>query len=440
MFLVYGLQKSGFSIIKLLLKKNINFRIWDDDKNIRNNLKNKFDNHLFFNKRNDNLTDFEKIFVSPGISLRQKKFNIKNKANKLNRDLNLYLSNLVDQKVIAITGTNGKSTTTKLIGDILKKNKIKTFVGGNIGEPLCNSLIANKKFDFHVIELSSFQLETVKKMDTKISIITNLANDHLDRYKNISDYINQKKNVISQNGINLISLDDKYSRKIFLEKNIKNKISFSLQDKNANFFINENYILDNFFKKNQKLYLKNISRDLEGKFNNENILISYICNKLLKLPEYNFKNVIKNFKGLPFRSNIIFENKNLKIINNSKSTNIASTINSIENYEKIYLIMGGIAKENNFEILTNYNSRIKFVYLFGHSSLLIERKLKKLLKVKRFNNLKSLVKQLFIDIKKINVKSNILFAPACTSYDQYNNFEERGKDFNSLIKENLIYL
>ncbi len=327
-----------------------------------------------------------------------------------------------------------------MIGDILKTNNIKTFVGGNIGDPLCNSLISKKKFDYHVIELSSFQLETIRNFDTKISIITNLSSDHLDRYKNINDYINQKKNIISKKGINLISIDDKYSRKIFLQKKIKNKISFSIFDKSANVYMGDNLILDNYFKKNKKFYLKNISKSFEGKANNQNILIAYICNKLLKLPEKNFTKVVKNFKNLPYRASVIFENKKLKIINNSKSTNINSTINSINDYNNIYLILGGISKEIHFEILSDYKEKINCVYVFGKSALFIEKKISKSLNVKRFKNLKLLIKQVFEDIKNDNFKSNILFAPACTSYDQYKNFEDRGNDFNKLVHLSLSNL
>ena len=209
----------------------------------------------------------------------------------------------------------------------------------------------------------------------------------MDRYKNISDYIKQKKNIFTKEGINIISIDDIYSKKIFLNLKNNNKISFSTLDKSADFYIGNNIILDNYFSKNKIIYINDISQDLKEHFNNQNILIAYICNKILKLPINNFLNVVKNFKGLPFRSNLIFDNKKLKVINNSKSTNINSTVNSIINYKKIYLILGGIAKEKNFEIFCKYKDKIETIYTFGKSSLIIEKKLKKTFNTKRFKNL-----------------------------------------------------
>ena len=185
MILVYGLKKSGISITKLFKKKKIDFKIWDDSSEVRKNLKkNHYIKNLFIDSVSKNLNNYDEIFVSPGISLSDKKFKYK---SNLKRDLNLYLSHIKKEKIIAITGTNGKSTTTKLIGDLLIENKIKTFIGGNIGKPLCDSLISKKNYDYHVVELSSFQLETVKDINTKISIITNLSQDHLDRYITVSN-------------------------------------------------------------------------------------------------------------------------------------------------------------------------------------------------------------------------------------------------------------
>jgi len=141
------------------------------------------------------------------------------------------------------------------------------------------------------------------------------------------------------------------------------------------------------------------------------------------------------FKGLPFRSNIIFRSKKLIIINNSKATNITSTINSLESKKNVYLIMGGIAKEINFKILHKFNNKIKKLYLYGYSSSLIYNQVNKLINSKTFINLKNVVDEIHKDVKNLNEQPTILFAPACTSYDQYNSFEERGMHFNQLIKE-----
>ena len=226
MYLIYGIQKSGLSIVNYFENKKIKFKMWDDNPIVRKAIKKNYNKDYFFNIKKDNLNDFEKIFVSPGISLRQKKFKRKNISKKVNRDLNLYISNLTNQKIVAITGTNGKSTTTKLIGDILKKNNIKTFVGGNIGESLCNAFLLKKKYKVHVIELSSFQLETVKSLDSRISVITNLSGDHLDRYKGISDYVNQKKILLLKMELICYQLMIFIQERYLIKKKLKIKLVF----------------------------------------------------------------------------------------------------------------------------------------------------------------------------------------------------------------------
>ena len=142
---VYGLSKSGLSVIKLLKIQNKNFDCWDDNKKTRYLLKKKFRNLSLISINKTNLKNYNNIYVTPGISINNKKFS-KVEKSKIKRDLNLYYENITTEKIIAITGTNGKSTTTKLIGDILKKSSKKVFVGGNIGEPLCNSILQKNYF------------------------------------------------------------------------------------------------------------------------------------------------------------------------------------------------------------------------------------------------------------------------------------------------------
>ena len=125
------------------------------------------------------------------------------------------------------------------------------------------------------------------------------------------------------------------------------------------------------------------------------------------------------------------------IVNNSKSTNLNSTITLLDNYEKVYLILGGIAKEKNFDILNKYKSKIICSYIYGKSASLIQNKIKNKINTKKFKFLKNVIKELSNDLKFVKIKSIILFTPACSSYDQFKNFEERGNLFNNYIKKEL---
>ena len=435
---VYGLNKSGLSVIKLLYNQKKNFDCWDDNKTIRQ-LANKNITKLNFKKINHKkIKQYKNIYLTPGISLNDKRFiNISN--SKIKRDLDLYYESVSDEKIIAITGTNGKSTTTKLIGDILRKKYKKTFVGGNLGEPLCNSIKKKFKYTHHVIELSSFQLETIKVFNPNISVILNLSKDHLDRYKNIKNYILAKKNILNNGGknINLISIDDVYSNRIFLDKKIKNKISFSIKKITADICYNKDCIVDNYFHKNKKIKLLNISLDLNNSYNLQNILVSYIVCKYFKIPIKYFNESIKNFKGLPYRSLTIHNSKSKLIINNSKATNISSSLSTLENKKNIYLILGGVAKEDGFSKFNKFRNKIDQIYIYGKSRYKIKNQinLSKISIIKK--NLQEVINKLWNDISDKNHKVTIVFAPACASFDQFENFEKRGAYFNQLILNKL---
>jgi len=383
---VYGISKSGLAVIKLLKKQDKNFECWDDNKKTRYLLKKKFKNLNLIPINKINLKNYNNIYVTPGISINDKKFS-KAEKSKLKRDLNLYYENITTEKIIAITGTNGKSTTTKLIGDILKKSSKKVFVGGNIGEPLCNSILQKKLFFYHVLELSSYQLETIKNFEPKISIILNLAQDHLDRYKNFEQYVEAKKNIlnINSNNINLISIDDKFSKKIFNDININNKISFSLQ---------------------------NISLDLSQTYNIQNMLAAYAVCKYLRIP-------------------IKFFNESIK---NSKALNVASALFTLENKKNIFLLLGGIAKKGDeFEKFIKYKHDIKKIYIYGKSRLLIKKQMKLNSISEVYENLEGAFNNLWKHLERFDGKATIIFAPACASFDQFENFEKRGDFFNKLV-------
>ncbi len=432
---VYGLSKSGLSVIKLLTLQKKPFHCWDDNKRIRDSLKKKFSKLNFKQINNINLKKYNNIYLTPGLSIFDEKV-AKVSKSRIKRDLNLYYQNLKNEKVIAITGTNGKSTTTKLIGDIIKRKSKNTFVGGNIGDALCNSILHKSRFLYHVIELSSFQLETIKNFEPKISILLNLSKDHLDRHKNFKDYINAKKNIVNSKNknINLISIDDKYCKKIFSDKKIKNKISFSLNNNSADIYYNNGFIVDKYFYKYKSFKLANISSDLSNNYNIQNILAAYIVSKYLKIPEKYFEESIKKYRGLPYRSSIIFNSKSKIIINNSKATNVSSALLTLDNKKNIFLILGGIAKkEDEFYNFNKYKDNIIKLYIYGKSRNLIKRQigLHKISKV--LTSLDYVVNNLWKDLSKFDCKATIIFAPACASFDQFENFEKRGNYFNKLI-------
>ena len=254
----------------------------------------------------------------------------------------------------------------------------------------------------------------------------------------MQNYVNQKKKILSKNNhsFNIISIDDKYCRNLIKNNKIKNKILFSTINSKADIFINKNYIYDNYFSKKNKILIGKISKDLGNNFNLQNIMVAYICCKIFNIPNKIFKHGLKNFKGLPYRSQIIYQDKKVRIINDSKATNIDATLNILNSLKKenVYLIVGGRAKDKNFNNLCKYKKLIKKLYIYGESSKLIYNQVKDNINSKIYSNLKKIISTVYKDTLNSKVKLTILLAPACTSFDQYSNFEERGLHFNKLVK------
>ena len=248
---IYGLNKSGLSLVTYLKSINEEYFCWDDDETIREKLiKTNFKTN-FIKPNHLDVKLVDEAFITPGISLKDKKIDILKKNNiKLFRDLEFYSRLINCEKIIAVTGTNGKSTTTKLIGDILQLCKIKNFVGGNIGLPLIE--FKNLKINelYHIIELSSFQLESAPSFSPFISILLNISPDHLDRYDNYAEYICQKEKIISSN---------------------------------------------------------------QNSFNIQNIFAAYAVVKILKLDTNKFVECVSHFVGLPHRMEEIINNKEMCI-------------------------------------------------------------------------------------------------------------------------------
>ena len=415
--LIYGLGKSGISSYKFL-KNKAKVYLFDDDP--KKKFKNKTKQWISdINKISKN--KFDIIIISPGIDIlncKLSKFLRKNKS-KIFTDLDVFYS-FNKNKSITITGTNGKSTTAKILNNILLDQNYDCRLIGNIGNPALSEKKITKNTVF-VIEASSYQLDYSQLFTTKYSVILNISSDHIERHRNLKNYINAKFKLLNS------------------------------QSRDSMAFVKKNDLLINKKLKSKKYYPKIIRVDLKK----ANKIIKQLKNKyflssgnlenlsfVLKISEtlnLNIKKIIKTlnrFKGLKYRQQIIYENKNLTIINDSKSTSFASSENLLKNLKNVYWILGGIPKKGDKLNLSKIHCKNFKTFVFGNYYKEFKKNIRNKIPINHLKYLKDILKEIFSDLKNEKLKKNIiLFSPAGASFDSFKNFEDRGNYFNHLIKE-----
>lgn len=415
--LIYGFGKSGRACFKYL-RKNNKIEIYDDKKSsIPKNLKKNS-----INKTKLTSVNFDRIVVSPGIDINKctlKKYLSKNKS-KIISELDIFYLNNIKNKKITITGTNGKSTTSKLLHDVLKKNGKDVRLVGNIGNPLLSEKNIKPQTIF-VIEASSYQIEYSKYFKTDFAIILNISPNHLERHRTFKNYIKSKSRLIKSQKKNSFAFIEKNNN--FLKEELKkNKINSKI--------IKVNLKISNKIKKKIK------NPYFENKNNLNNLKFVLEISKKLKLKNQKIFKVVNSFKELNFRQQILYKNKKLLIINDSKSTSFSSSINLLESYKNIYWLVGGrFKKGDNFVLNKKYYKNIN-AYIFGKRKIFFVKNLINKIKYKTFDNIKRALVEIIIDAKKNNLSPvNIIFSPSAASFDQFSNFEERGKNFNYLVRK-----
>ena len=414
--LIYGLGKSGLSTYSYLKKNNI-ISLYDDRIITKKNIKDTYTTYKEIIKKK-----FDCIIISPGIDINNCKLSrfLKKNHKKIYTDLDIFYSRYAFNQKITITGTNGKSTTAKLLYDILKDQKKDVRLVGNIGNPvLLEKKI--KKDTLFVIEASSYQLEYSKLFKTNISLILNISPDHLERHKTINKYVSAKFKLIKNQSKNDIAILN--TKNFYIKRKLKQK-KFA-----PSILKIEKYISDRFIKKIDNHYF-----DTDG--NKENLTFVLKVSKILKLKNNLLLKSLKNFKGLSFRQEIIHNSKFLKIINDSKATSFSSSEKLLKSLKNIYWIIGGLPKKGDKFLLKKNDCKKIKLYIFGKNQKFFINELKNKMVFKSFLNLKSLIAKVFLDIKNENnfIKKTILFSPASASFDNFKNFEERGRYFNKLIK------
>lgn len=415
--LIYGLGKSGVSSYKFLNDK-AEVYLFDD------NIKKKFNfklNQSLKNFKEISKIKFDKIIISPGIDISNCRLSkiLKKNSSKIYTDLDIFYS-FYKNKSVTITGTNGKSTTAKILHKVLVDQKYDARLIGNIGNPALSEKKITKKTIF-VIEASSYQLDYSKVFTSKYAIILNISPDHLERHKNLKNYVNAKFKLLASQpskSIAFVKKNDSLINEIINKKNFKQKIIKIDSLKN-----------DKILKQLKNKYFLSFG-------NKENLSFILKISKTLKLNNKDLLKTLNKFKGLKYRQQIIYENKRLTIINDSKSTSFASSENLLKSLKNVYWILGGIPKKGDkFKLLKKNCENLK-AFIFGNNHKEFRKNLKNKIFVKNVKKLEDTLNVIFFDIRKKKLRKNIiLFSPAGASFDSFKNFEDRGEYFNQLVKK-----
>lgn len=406
--LIYGLGKSGLSSYNFLKK---------------NNQVIKYDDKISTNIKKLTKIKFDYIIISPGIDIYKcslSKF-LKKNSKKIYTDLDIFYNHHKKNNKITITGTNGKSTTAKILYEVLRDQKIDVRLVGNIGNPvLLEKKITNKTV--FVIEASSYQLEYSKLFKSNISLILNISPDHLERHNTINKYVGAKFKLIknqSKKDLAILNTKNFYIKRELKFKNFLPKI-IKIEKKIDNSFLK---IIDNKYF------------NTDG--NRENLKFILEVSKILDLEKKPLIKTLKKFKGLKYRQEIIHQSRKLTIINDSKATTFSSSVSLLKSLTNVYWIVGGQAKKGDKLLLSKKKCKNFKAYIFGSNNNFFVSKIKRLMRYESFLDLESLIKKLSseVNIDKKTLHKTILFSPSAASFDNFKNFEKRGEYFNKLIKQ-----
>ena len=435
---ILGLGVTGRSAINFFSNYSNKIIGWDDLKTTRSDIEEDNIEILDLNILK-NLKLIDLLFISPGIKPNHKII----KLAKINNitivgDLDIFWQTEKKNKnrFIFITGSNGKSTVTSLIHHLLISAKKNSIIGGNIGLPVV-SLNSTNKPNIYVIEASSFLLDSIKKIKPNISVLTNISPDHIDWHGNYKNYINAKANLFlnqDESDIAIINIDSEECFKLYKRINsrlIKPKIiKISLKKKLRNtIYVDKGKVYDNI--NNENVFIGRI-RDLSsllGKHNIENIVIAIAAAIHEGVTHEQIKKFLPTFKGLSHRLELIYKDSNLEFINDSKSTNLVSCKVALNCFKNIIWIAGGIRKKDELSYLDDSISSIKAAYFIGESAGEFVSYFRNSFYCKNTINIKYALIEAINYSKKLKGHSTILFSPACASYDQFKNYEERGKIF-----------
>ena len=442
--LVYGAGKSGIAAVGLLSRINTDIVLFDGNKDtdielLRSQLPKDIDVHIMVGVIPNNVRkNIEVVVLSPGVPTDLPDIlQFADDGIPVIGEIELaYMFSKGD--IIAVTGTNGKTTTTSIIGEILKEYFKSSFVVGNIGIPYTEMVSKTKDNSVTVAEVSSFQLETIREFKPNVSLILNITPDHLNRHHTMENYINAKLSVTKNQGENeycILNYEDAELRKRASEINTK-----------ILYFSSKNKIRGGIYLDDTKIIYNDGTRDIEvcktnelqllGVHNYENVMAAVLATIAIGVPLETIVKVIKNFKSVEHRIEYVAEKYGVKYYNDSKGTNPDAAIKAVEAMIlPTLLIAGGYDKNSDYEEwIDSFGDKIKMLVLIGQT----REKIAETAKKKGYNNVvlaDSLEEAINICKDNANEGDAVLLSPACASWGMFKNYEERGEIFKRIVNE-----
>ena len=432
--LVLGMARSGYEVSKLLIKYNNKIIITDKkDQNEEhiNELKNL---GVEFIKSEDPIelldSSFDLVIKNPGIRYDHPLILKANKLGiKVENEVEVAYHFLPkDAFIIAVTGSNGKTTTTTLCYEFAKKTGKNVHLGGNIGYPLSQIVSDVNDGDVVVLEISAQQLHDCYDFNPNVSILTNLTPVHIDFFGSYENYINHKLKIFMNHTSNNIAVLNKSNKDEFeATKNIKSKKVYFSSIEEADACIKDNAI---YYNEEKIIDIKDIK--VKGKHNYENIMCAIIATKVLGITNEQIKEVLSTFTGVEHRIEFVKTINNRSFYNDSKATNVKSTEIALNSFDTpTILLLGGLDRGHSFEDLSDDLSHVKYIICYGETK----------------NRIKDFADSKGIDCKVVDTLKDatllayelssegdtILLSPACASWDQFPDFETRGKLFKEVI-------
>jgi len=375
------------------------------------------------------------IVLSPGVDPRTAEIVAAQEAGiEIVGDVELF-ARYANAPIVAITGSNGKSTVTTLLADMASEAGKMIKVGGNLGTPSLD-LITEPAPDFYIVELSSFQLETVSTMNAFVSVILNVSPDHLDRYDDEKAYQAAKARIFAGDGVMVINQDDDIVSQLADET--RNQIGFSLQASSGVDFGIVTHEGTSWLAEGSEPLLSARALKIVGMHNIANALAALALGSAMALPMPAMLSALQGYSGLPHRCRLVAIQDGVRWFNDSKATNVGACIAAIEGLAdegNIVLIVGGVGKDQDFSALTSIVEHyVTSVIVFGQDAELITAVIPKQVALYPVSSMQAAVSKAKEIVKQ---GDNVLLSPACASFDMFSGYVQRGEMFESYVLESV---